>query len=264
MIRIEEPTGWILIRHQDHARLAGEMAAHWGNAEFLPPKPRREVLLAVNRHDDAWVERDRAPHLTKEGRPGAYSRELVGAYSAFEEIDLADYLAVRGRATEVVAADNPYAAVLISLHTVNLLTERADTSRFSEKEKELHGSFIARQTRRQGELARMVAADLPSLQRPFEFLQACDSLSLTVCVRYPAPLPLRHRHPKVDGTSETITCTPVGPDTYRLTPYPLDADALVFRVACRRLRSVTFPSQEHLREAFEQAAPDALTIRLVR
>ena len=220
--------------------------------------------MAVMRHDDAWVDRDRSPKLTKEGKPGAYSQELVGAYSAFENIDLADYLSVRGRATEVVAADNPYAAALISLHTANLLTERVDTSGFSAQEKVLHSTFLERQARRQGELARLAGADLGSLRQPFEFLQACDSLSLTVCVRYPGPLPLRHAHPRVDGTREVITCTPVGVDTYRLSPYPFDADALAFQVPCRRLRTLTFSTEDQLREAYERAPQESLTLRLVR
>src|SRR5579863_7051680 len=122
MIRIETDAGWILVEHREHARLAGRFAARWGNAAFAVPEPRADVLVAVMRHDDAWAERDALPFLTRQGRPSAFSRELVGTYSAFEEIDLADYLAVRGRAAEAVAADNPYAAIIISMHTVDLLT----------------------------------------------------------------------------------------------------------------------------------------------
>jgi hypothetical protein len=96
--RIETDTGWILVEHPEHARLAGRFAAHWGNAEFAPGAEGKDVLTAVARHDDAWASRDAEPFLTREGRPSAFSRELVGKYSAFEEIDLADYLAVRGRA----------------------------------------------------------------------------------------------------------------------------------------------------------------------
>ena len=34
MLRMESETGWWLITHPDHARLAGEFAAAWGNAHF--------------------------------------------------------------------------------------------------------------------------------------------------------------------------------------------------------------------------------------
>ena len=94
------------------------------------------------RHDDAWAARDAEPSVTREGRPEAFSRELVGAYSAFEEINLRDYLAVRGRAAKAVAAENPFAAVVISMHTVDLLTARADLSALSEGDRNLHRRFI--------------------------------------------------------------------------------------------------------------------------
>ena len=61
-------------------------------------------------------------------KPSAFSTELVGKYSAFEEIDLADYLAVRDRAVRLIAAEDAYAALLISMHTYNLLNEHADRS----------------------------------------------------------------------------------------------------------------------------------------
>ena len=116
MIRIATETGYTLVPHQEHARLAGRFAAHWGNDVFpapAAPEVMPHVLAAVARHDDAWAVRDAAPFLTREGRPSAFTRELVGTYSAFEEIDLADYLAVRGAATEAVAAEDPFAAILV-------------------------------------------------------------------------------------------------------------------------------------------------------
>ena len=64
----------------------------------------------------------------RQGKPSAFSVELVGKYSAFEEIDLADYLAVRDRAVRLIAEEDAYAAILISMHTYSLLTDHADRS----------------------------------------------------------------------------------------------------------------------------------------
>ena len=272
MIRIETDQGWILVEHPEHARLAGGFAAHWGNAEFAPPEPRADILVAVARHDDAWALRDGVPFLTRQGRPSAFSRELVGTYSAFEEIDLADYLAVRGRAAETVAADNPYAAVIISMHTVDLLTAQADLSGLSNRERELHRVFVEGQNRRQRERVQelsamrgMAEAVKPgSLRRAFEFLQACDSLSLTVCVRYPGPIPLRHRHPRRDGSPAELECTPLGGDTYRVAPFPFDDDELVLELPCRGVKGKTFLSLEEFRAAYSTAPVDRLKVRIVR
>jgi len=272
MIRIETDTGWILIEHREHARLAGGFAAHWGNADFAGPEPRADILTAVNRHDDAWAERDAVPFLTPQGRPGAFSKELVGTYSAFEEMDLADYLAVRGRATEAVAAESPYAALIVSMHTFDLLTSQADVRGLSASERALHRKFLDGQLQRQVELidamegGSEVNEDLAPSQvlRAFEFLQACDSLSLAVCVRYPKPIKLRHRHPRRDETFVELVCTPLGGDTYRVAPYPFDEDELVLEVPCRSVRGKTFADQAALRAAYAAAPVGKLRVKIVR
>jgi hypothetical protein len=265
MIRIEEDAGWILITHPDHARLAGQFAEHWGNAEFAPPEPRADILAAVYRHDDAWAARDAQPKLTREGRPSAFSRELVGAYSAFEEMDLADYLAVRGRAAASIAADNPYAALIVSMHTVDLLSEQSDPSRLGAADRALLTTFIADQRRWQSELVLPAGHAAPGTRhRAFEFLQACDSLSLSVCVRYPKPIPLRHRHPDRHGTLQPLVCTPLGQDTYRITPYPFAPDALRLEVPCRRIAGRTFPDAAAFGAAVAAAPQTALAVTIVR
>src|SRR6202043_1163404 len=126
MLRMASGTGWWLITHPDHARLAGAFAAAWGNDMFRRPEPRDRVLYGISSHDDGWAVRDAHPSITKQGKPSAFSTELVGKYSAFEEIDIAEYLAVRDRAVRIIAEKDPYAGLLISMHTYSLLTEHAD------------------------------------------------------------------------------------------------------------------------------------------
>src|ERR1700676_5274690 len=159
MLRLETPTGWWLVTHPDHARLAGAFAECWGNEHFLPPEPRAQVLKGIARHDDGWLARDAAPQITRQGKPSAFSVELVGKYSAFEEIDLADYLAVRDRAVRLIAAEDPYAAVLISMHTYSLLSEHADRSTISPAELPLLDRFLEQQKTFQNSLVQKIAAD---------------------------------------------------------------------------------------------------------
>lgn len=269
MIRLHTGDGWRLLTHPDHARLAGFFAEHWGG-EFVRPEPFSSVRAAVAHHDDAWADRDAEPELTPEGQPSAFSADLVGTYDAFEEIDLPAYLRVRGNATEVMAERDPVAAILISMHTVNLLTEQADLSALSEESRELHAAFVAGQRERQRELrAKAIAAGTneatiseAALEEGFRFLQGCDSLSLTVCVRYPEPIPLRHTHITTAGEAKTITCTPQGNDTYLLDPWPFAEQALTCALpyrwvpadACRRLTA--------FREAYATAPTEELSIRL--
>src|SRR5580704_7096355 len=145
MLRLETETGWWLVTHPDHARLAGAFAEKWGNEMFLSPEPRESVLKGIARHDDGWKARDAAPQITRQGKPSAFSVELVGKYSAFEEIDLADYLSVRDRAVRLMAEEDAYAALLISMHTYNLLTEHADRSTIAPAQLPMLDQFLEKQ-----------------------------------------------------------------------------------------------------------------------
>src|ERR1700732_1713190 len=173
MLRLETQTGWWLVTHPDHARLAGAFAERWGNERFLPPEPREHVLRGIARHDDGWAAPDRAPQITRQGKPSAFSVELVGKYSAFEEIDLEDYLAVRDRAVRLIASEDAYAAVLISMHTYSLLSDHADRSTIAPVDLPLLDQFLDGQRSFQDALRRQIATD-----SSFTANQAADSAIL--------------------------------------------------------------------------------------
>src|SRR6202166_4938531 len=208
MLRMESETGWWLITHPDHALLAGDFAAAWGNAQFRRPEPRARVLKGIACHDDGWVTRDAQPSITRQGKPSAFSTELVGKYSAFEEIDLADYLAVRDRAVRLIAAEDAYAAILISMHTYNLLTEHADRSTIQPAQLPLLDEFLADQKTLQQQLLQRIASDArfppehaseTAILDHFRLLQATDNLSLLTCVDFRRPAHLLHPLPLRDG-----------------------------------------------------------------
>jgi hypothetical protein len=272
MIRVPTASGYLLVTHQEHARLAGRLAEHWGNSLFPPPAPpplMPALIEAVARHDDAWAPRDAAPCLTREGRPSAFTRELVGAYSAFEEIDLADYLAVRGAATETLALSRPLSAILVSMHTVNLLTEQADPASLSPADRARLSAFVDDQLRRHRELAAALPPTLAAhatpgpLRRAFEFLQLCDNLSLLTCVRYDQPRPLRHSHPDATGALRTLLCSPAGTDTWCLDPWPFDLRRLLFKVPARHVSTADCADLPRFRAAYASAPVTELPIHLV-
>lgn len=260
----------MLLGHADHAALAGEFARHWKNARFAPPDPFAHLLDAVSRHDDSWKTRDAEPELTPEGLPAAFSRELVGTYEAFEEIDLPAYLGVRGRATEQAAARDPYSAVLISMHTVNLLTEQADVDSLSPEGQALLNTFVEGQRTRQRDLLDSLAASgmnpealtPAALRRGFEFLQACDSFSLLVGVDYPEAAALRHRHPFGSEAAEAVRYLPQGGRRYRLDPWPLDEPEVIFHIPYRRVPKSALRSLEAFRAAFARAEVEPVQLHV--
>ncbi len=253
MIRAETNTHWTLITHPDHAHLAGEFADAWGNDLFDTPAPFEPIRHAVYHHDDGWLHRDAHPSLTPSGLPEAFTRALVGAYSAFEEIDLPSYLAVRGEATAAVAAQNPLAGILVSMHTVNLLTEQADISTISPEHRPAHAAFVAAQQEWQATEQAKLGLKPTVLQRGFEFLQACDNLSLIVCSGFDEPRALRHRHPDRNGESREILCTPAEAGGYTLTPWPLREEKVTLKLPIRRVAKNSFHDLDSYRAAFSQA-----------
>src|ERR1700761_2588609 len=167
MLRLETETGWWLVTHVDHAHLAGAFAEKWGNDLFIAPEPREQVLRGVTAHDDGWSARDQQPQITRQGKPSAFSVELVGKYFAFEEIDLADYLAVRERAVRLIAEQDPYAGLLVAIHTYDLLANRADRSTIAEDKLPLLDRFFEQQRIWRLQLIAWVQSDLsiPPKQR---------------------------------------------------------------------------------------------------
>jgi Protein of unknown function (DUF3891) len=273
MLRLESETGWWLVTHVDHAHLAGAFAEQWGNDLFLAPEPRARVLRGVAAHDDGWAPRDQQPQITRQGKPSAFSVELVGKYSAFEEIDLADYLAVRERAVHLVAEVDAYAALLVSKHTYNLLTARADRTTIQPEQLPLLDTFLARQLQFQQELQARLARDKElapeeispeRIENHFRLLQATDNLSLLSCVDFPRSADLLHALPLREGGARRIAVESVGERHFRLAPYPFAASPLEFTLPARHVEGKLFSNAKELQEKFYQAVPVALPVTVTR
>ena len=270
MLRMESETGWWLIRHPDHAQLAGAFAAAWGNAVFRKPEPRERVLFGIASHDDGWAARDAHPSVTREGKPSAFSTELVGKYSAFEEIDLAEYLAVRERAVRLIAERDPYAGLLIALHTYNLLTAHADRKTIAPSQLPLLDGFLAKQRTYQTEMLSAISADdsltaeeksNDRIDEHFRLLQACDNLSLLTCVDFSRPADLLHALPANAGPELRVNVFPVGSRHFRLKPWPFAGDSASFDFPARHVEGKLFESSAELEAAFHAAPVETLTVR---
>jgi hypothetical protein len=270
MLRLESETGYYLITHPDHAQLAGAFAARWGNALFPRPRPLAHVLHAIHVHDDGWAARDAHPSITRAGKPSAFSIELVGKYSAFEEIDLADYLAVRERAVSELERDDPYTALLVSLHTFNLLTARADRSTIRAVDLSLLDAFLDRQHLRQQTLTAAIRNDATftpedtndaTISDNFRLLQACDNLSLLSCVAYEQPATLLHPLPTTGGP-QAVRVVPLAERHFRLSPYPFAEPDFTITLAARHVQGKVFSTVEELRARYATAPVEQLFVRI--
>jgi len=271
MLRSKVDGGWWLITHPDHAHLAGEFAKHWGNHRFPSPEPREHVLRGIYAHDDGWLIRDASPVVTKQGTPAAFSVELVGKYSAFEDIDLHAYLAVRREAVQLMAKEDPYAAILISMHTYNLLTQRADRSTIRAQDLPSLDAFLEEQLVLQQMLREELVAsnelsasylEPATFRRHFQLLQACDNLSLLSCVDYDGHATLLHPFATSDGATTEITVQRLGERIFRLSPYPLAVPSLSLNFPARFVPGDTFASSEELRDALNLGTSSNLAVTI--
>jgi hypothetical protein len=271
MLRLETETGWWLVTHPDHARLAGAFAERWGNDRFLPPEPREHVLRGIARHDDGWIARDASPQITRQGKPSAFSVEFVGKYSGFEEIDLADFLAVRESAVREIAEQDPYAGLLISMHTYNLLRERSDRSTIALAQLPLVDQFLEGQKAFQNSLRLQIASD-PSFTPDqasdttifdhFRLLQASDYLSLLTCVDFRQPAHLLHPLPLRDGGHVPVQVRTIAPRHFVLDPYPFGECSLNFHFPARHIKEKSFPSSAELQHVFNAAPVEILSVTI--
>jgi hypothetical protein len=272
MLRLQTNNGWWLVTHPEHARLAGEFASRWGNKLFAAPEPRAHVLHGIYAHDDGWAARDAKPQITAQGKPAAFSTELVGTYSAFEEIDLVAYLAVRREAVQLVALNDPYAAVLISMHTHNLLSDRADRSTIRGEQLPWLDAFLVEQMTLQQVLrdqmvaeAKLAAEHLSAeaFTRHFQLLQGCDNLSLLSCVDFAGEATLLHPFSLSDGRVSEVRVQRVGERSFRLTPYPLDSPEITFKLKARFVPQLTFGSAEELQGLFDAAPLEEIEVSVM-
>jgi hypothetical protein len=217
------------------------------------------------------MARDAHPTITRQGKPSAFSTELVGKYAAFEEIDIADYLAVRDRAVRVIAEEDAYAGLLVLMHTYSLLSEHADRSTIAPEGIALLDAFLERQRTFRSALRERVAADhaLSAIEKSeqtilehFRLLQACDNLSLLSCVAYDRPAHLLHPLPLIGGSTVEVQVEPVAARHYRLSPWPFAEPEISFDFPARHVAGKRFDSSAQLEAAFASAREERLTVQL--
>jgi hypothetical protein len=269
MLRLETETGWWLVTHPDHARLSGAFAERWGNDLFPPPEPRKSVLHGIAHHDDCWAARDAVPLITRQGKPSAFSTEMVGKYSGFEEIDLVDFLAVRDRAAREIVAEDPYAALLISMHTYSLLNDRADRSTIVPEQMPLFEQFLEKQKALQNSLRKQISSDpkwKPEhktddvILNQFRLLQAHDYLSLLTCVDFQKPAGLLNALPARNGTSIPVQTRSMGTRHFVLDPYPFAEASLSIQFPARHITGKFFSAAKEFQDAFAAAPVEMLSV----
>ena len=254
-----------LVHQPDHARLAGYLAAHWGNSDgFAQPghfagstdshSLRQEVVQAIAEHDNGWWEWEAAPAIDPaDGLP----------------LDLPDVAKRRSDAglerwrkgVPRLADEHPYVALLISMHAYWLyafafddlpgLDDALRHPLFGQvgvvnklvQERELTRAFLLEQRVNQRELisrlqnspAWSAAVEPAHLLPNVRLLQIMDALSLLISMGAQREIAIADvpRRRWEDRTS--MSWRPHGSHRVLCEPYPFDVDPLEVYLPVRAL-----------------------------
>jgi hypothetical protein len=248
--------GLALVAQQEHARVAGAMAAAWGTGRVSPGPSAASLVIAATRHDDGWEGLDAAPFLNAQaGRP-----------AHFLEVPLSDTVGPYGEGVDRIYREDVRAGVLASMHRAGLWASRWGVQDSPPIEHPLALEVVAAEDRRITEHTRELwqahgglrSAFEAALWHDYEVLQALDLLSLALCLldtRRPtdhqatpplAALTLREleqpaggrivaRVPAAEGAHLDLRLDVIDAGVVRVDPFPFAGSELALALSARHM-----------------------------
>jgi hypothetical protein len=251
IVRYDSDGSLTLITQNDHARLSGLMAAHWGNDRFAQPRPYDSVVRATHYHDLGWLEYETCPRFDPK----------TGKTPNFLEVpNDRQHLAAFQRSHEWLTNIDRYAGLLVTKHRTGVYQARYGVLRqppppprrqpSAELQEYIARSEAEQRTATAGLDAREFAVN-------FNLLQVWDLLSLWVCCNETPkeisvePIPTGY----ADGNEACVRFKPTGPNTISVDPFPFDQPTLALNVVYRRLPVTEFKDARTFYEAVFGASP---------
>ena len=252
--------GLILMGQTDHSRLVGQMASHWGNAEFAAPDPYVSVVRAATFHDYGWLRYETNPLMRPEtGEPHQF-RDLPSNPAQLESYQWClDWLAGIDR----------YSGLIVSMHRTGLWKTRYGTIKHPESYNIKTMSpevekFIARNEPVQERERNALGPDQVWIN--YRLLQVWDLLGLYFCCQEPyddyvEPVPQSYTGGGNGGVR--LAMKPAGRGRVAFEPYPFDARPCRVQLAFKRLPNSSFADLESFRRAYFQAEHELMQFELV-
>lgn len=274
MIRRDAGHDFFLITQTDHAAVAETLGKHFGNSRFVKPSP--QAIAAIGLHDAGWPLHDDEPTLNDRNYP-------LDVFEVPRSIALTVWAASADRA----AAVDPYAGLLVSLHSLALsilphTTPQTKGEKFDVQK--MHDQFAVnkfqhREVERQEQLRQQLGfnPNLPlkhglaepkasalddQLRFDFRLLQAMDLLSLCLCC---SKLP----QAQSNDVQRNLTTSPVKlrisrslDGTLHAEPWPFDTNRIEITVPYRRMSAKQFESVEEFRGAYREAKTESLNLAI--
>jgi len=251
----------------DHSRVAGFLAAHWGNAEFAAPQPWNSVVLAAQEHDRGWWRWECRPTLSDAGGPLDYQNDTLHHLGALRTTICAS-------AVSDLAPLDPFAAVLVLDHLTGLLTagNGAFSFRKDVSDHPVARPYLAEQHRLKQELIEKLRqspeyreySDDARIGAHGKVVEVCDALAQFLCNRYPLNSTHRGRDPNRVFSEMPVPVQPGQADVrlrvtvldeqrLALDPYPFDRAPLNVNYVARWLENRPYGSRQEFLDRFYRA-----------
>jgi len=277
MIIAENSESYRMISQNDHGDLAGQFAAHWGNEQFAKLEPYQSMVLAAETHDNGWWDWDIYPSIDEQGAPIPFTRTSREFRSTFY-----------GKGIDNVAARDPYAGLVVSMHGVGLPQKRYGTmptmvdrddpysQKFIAEREPTHKQMIEK-LRRMEQYAGLTSQE--HIWHNYLLMQVFDRLSLFFCSNFDiTAVAVAGAHTR-EGKAyygATIQPTPskLGDEqgqiqlrvldgrTVGVDPYPFDESPLRVSVRGKLIPKMKYRSQEEFREIYAKAQRQEFTFTL--
>jgi hypothetical protein len=233
MLRRDEGTNWLVITQPEHAALSGRLAQAWATI----PAPRAETLLAIYEHDNGHAQSDANGHWNPQ----------TGEVQDFRSAPKETQAEIARRGVERLAQESPYAALLVAIH-------------FGE-----HAAQERLLARLRADSTRAADAATERINAGYQLLQACDVLSLAVCLGIA----------RFDTAKETPAFRPGGQPLLdmafhhrgggivALDPWPFATDRVTARVTARVIPARRYTAADALADAFHTATLRDLSLDFV-
>jgi len=248
MIRRDDGDDWLLISQVDHAHLAGEVAAAWGNAETAALPHPEWLVPAVRDHDEGWRAWERAPRVDPAG----------GIPRDFTEMPMEDATAIWSESI-ACCARVPFGDVWVSRHFCHLAQAARESRQDRAADVAAIDRFLAEQqalqanAARKGESLRGNESFEQLADEGYRWVQLFDHLSLYLCC---APRTKALALSIDDRCS--IRCVPQGAWSIGIEPYPLSVERLELSVAARRIPARKLRGDDELLRALAAAPVEEL------
>lgn len=264
----EEKT--FMIPQEEHADLAAQFAAHWGNKQFAKLVPYDTMVFAAIYHDSQYreVEAD-LPIDLDSGRPHGHRTTPAAAKKLDSLLNNIQW----------VGARNPYASLIVSMHHTGLAQNRYGVinswqntvgNSMPKRPLGVETETVIRDLEggQRSKIASLEKTD-PDAKRKvwlnYRLFQVFDLMSLYFCSDghtdkglkevVLGPIPLSY-----DGVEETnIKLAPLGDNVVRLTPYPFDQAPLQITIFGRTVRQLKGHSEADCRAEYFNAPRGTLS-----